>query len=228
MPLAYIGRVNEKVKRTVPAAIRVMLAISFGAGLFGLGCGGSPTAPERDQVFYLHDRGVIDKRYSWERYFAPLDQEESKILPRRVGVAVFEGDVRLSRPVDWYLRTADYTPERRMISWQSPRSFVFTIYETTDPVRVTWDALLERYEATAAKNGSTILAGRIPFSTANSQGREYVLKTAIPARPDLESFSHEIVVRSPNRVLIVQVVHGEHIEDAMTEIVDAARSMLVY
>ncbi len=223
---AYIERVNEKVKRNVSAALGVLVGFSTSAGLFG--CGGSPTAPERDQTFYLHERGVIDKRYSWERYFAPLDQEESKKLPRRVGVAVLDGDVRLSRPVDWYLRTADYTPERRMISWQSPRSFVFTIYEKVDPVRVTWDALLERYEADALKNGSTILAGRIPFSTANSQGREYILKTAIAARPDLESFAHEIVVRSPNRVLLVQVVHGEHIEDSMDEIVDAVRSMLVY
>ncbi len=224
--MAYIALVNADVKRTALAALGVIA--TSGAALALGGCGGSPTAPERDQVFYLHDRGVIDKRYSWERYFAPLDHEETKVLPRRVGVAVLDGDVRLSRPVDWYLRSADYTPERRFISWQSPRSFVFTIYERTDPVRVTWDDLLDRYEETAAKNGSQILAGRIPFSTSNVQGREYVLKTAIPARPDLESFAHEILVRSDQRVLLVQVVHGEHIDDAMNEIVDAVRSMLVY
>jgi hypothetical protein len=218
--------VNAGAKKTASAALGLVLGLA-GTGLV-TGCGGSPTAPDRDQVFYLHDRGVIDKRYSWERYFAPLDQAETTTLPRRVGVAVLEGDVRLSRPVDWYLRSADYTPERRFVSWQSPRSFTFTIFEKTDPVRVTWDALLDRYEANATKNGSEILAGRIPFSTANAQGREYVLKTAIPARPDLQALAHEIVVRSSNRVLLVQVVHGEHIDDAMNEIVDAVRSMLVY
>jgi hypothetical protein len=202
------------------------LAVSIPAVLAG--CGGSPTAPDRDQTFYLHERGVIDKRYSWERYFPPLDHEEDKRLPRRVGVAVLEGSVRLSRPIDWYLRSADYTPERRYISWQSPRSFVFSIYEKTDPVRVTWDVLLNKYEESAKKNGSQILAGRIPISTANAQGREYFLKTAITARPDLEAFAHEIVVRSPERVLLVQVVHPDNADDAMGEIVDALRSMLVY
>jgi hypothetical protein len=192
------------------------------------GCGGSPTAPDRDQVFYLHERGVIDKRYSWERYFPPLDRDVTKRLPRRVGVAVLEGDVRLSRPIDWYLRSADYTPEKRFISWQSPRSFVFSIYERTDPTRVTWDELLKRYEEHVGKNGSTILAGRIPLTTSNAQGREYFLKTAIPARPELDAFAHEIVVRSYNRVLLVQVVHGPGIEDAVDEVVDAVRSMLVY
>ena len=192
------------------------------------GCGGSPTAPDRDQTFYLHERGVIDKRYSWERYFPPLDHEESIRLPRRVGVAVLEGAVRLSRPIDWYLRSADYTPEKRFISWQSPRGFVFSVYEKIDPVRVTWDVLLHKYEESVAKNGSTILAARIPLTTANAQGREYFLKTAITARPDLEAFAHEIVVRSPNRVLIVQVVHGENIDDSLDEVIDAVRSMLVY
>lgn len=224
--MAYIAVVEPLVKSSTRAALGVIVAAGTLLGLGG--CGGSPTAPDRDQVFYLHDRGVVDKRYSWERYFAPLDFEQTRVLPRRVGVAVLDGDVRLSRPVDWVLRSADYTPERRYISWQSPRSFVFTIYERTDPVRVTWDALLERYEESVVKNGSQILAGRIPFSTANAQGREYILKTAIPSRPDLESFAHEVVVRSDERVLLVQVVHGEHVEDAMTEIVDAVRSMLVY
>ncbi len=192
------------------------------------GCGGSPTAPDRDQTFYLHERGVIDKRYSWERYFPPLDHEEDKRLPRRVGVAVLEGAVRLARPVDWYLRSADYTPEKRYISWQSPRGFVFSIYEKTDPVRVTWDVLLGHYEDSVGRNGSQILAARIPLTTANAQGREYFLKTNIAARPDLEAFAHEIVVRSPNRVLLVQVVHGENVDDQMDEMIDAIRSMLVY
>ncbi|HHH10680.1 MAG TPA: hypothetical protein ENK23_01200, partial [Sorangium sp.] len=94
-----------------------------------LGCGGTPTAPQEDETFYLHQRGVIDYRYTWERYFPRLDREPSGRLPQRVGVAVLDGDVAMSRPIDWYLRSADYSPEKRLISYQSPRQFVFNIYE---------------------------------------------------------------------------------------------------
>ncbi len=214
--------------RTTTGQWRAIAGSAALVAVVGQGCGGSPTAPDRDQVFYLHEKGVLDKRYSWERYYPPLDRVEDKHLPRRVGVAVLEGDVRFSRPVDWYLRTADYTPERRFISYQSPRQFVFNIYERTDPVGVTWDELLKRYEDSVEQNGSELLASRIPTSTSNAQGRSYFVKTPVPARPDLESFAHAILVRSSERVLLVQVVHGPDIDDFAGEIVDAVRSMLVY
>ncbi len=194
-----------------------------------VGCGGSPTAPERDQVFYLHERGVIDKRFSWERYFPPLDRESNVRLPRRLGVAVMEGDVRFSRPVDWYLRTADYTPERRLISYQSPRQFIFSIYERTDPPGVRWDDVLKRYEESVKKKGSRILASRIPFATANAQGRSYLIQTGIAAKPtNFQTFAHEVLIRSRQRVLLVQIVHGDKIDDSMDEMLDALKSMLVY
>jgi hypothetical protein len=193
-----------------------------------IGCGGSPSAPSEDEVFYLHQRGVIDKRFSWERYFPPLDREQTTRLPRRVGVSILEGDVRLSRPVDWYLRTADYTAEKRQISYQSPRQFVFNIYERTDSTRAPWVEVLSRYEEDVAKAGGTIMAGRIPVATANAQGRSYLIKTLIEARPAYNSFAHEIIVRSGNRILLVQIVHGEDIEASVDEMTDALRSMLVY
>jgi len=217
--VAYISFV-EKIAVTT-------LALALSATT--VACGGSPTAPERDQVFYLHARGVIDKNYSWERYFPPLDREPTARLARRVGVAVLDGDVRFSRPIDWYLRTADYTPERRQISYQSPRQFVFTIYEKTDPVEVTWGVLLDRYEEDVKNAGSQILSARVPVATANAQGRSYLLKTELPARPkNVETFAHEIMVRSDERILLVQVVHEQNIEPAIDEVVDALRSMLVY
>jgi hypothetical protein len=193
-----------------------------------VGCGGSPTAPVRDEVFYLHERGVIDPRFSWERYYPPLDRDETPRLPRRVGVAVLEGDVRFSRPIDWYLRTADYTPEQRQISYQSPRQFVFNIYELTDPPEEPWNEVLVRYEERVEKAGSKILAARVPTTTANAQGRSYLLKTGLPGRPELEAFAHEIVVRSPERILIVQIVHGQNIDGSVDEMLDALKSMLVY
>lgn len=192
-------------------------------------CGGSPTAPERDQVYYLHSRGVIDRSYSWERYFPPLDKEPTTRIPRRVGVAIFEGDVRFSRPVDWYLRTADYTPEQRQISYQSPRQFVFNIYERIDPPEATWKDVLERYEADVEEKGGQILAGRIPTATANAQGRSYLIKTAVEAKPDVfETFAHEVVIRTDDRVLLVQIVHSTDIETAVDEMAHALKSMRVY
>lgn len=192
-------------------------------------CGGSPTAPQDDVVYYLHDRGVIDRRYSWERYYPPLDREETVRVPRRVGVAIFDGDVRLSRPIDWYLRTADYTPERRFISYQSPRQFVFNIYERVDPVEETWNEVLKRYEEDVDKLGSQIVAGRIPVATANAQGRSYLLKTNLEAKPEpFGTMAHEIIVRTNNRVMLVQVVHGDHIDDSIDEMTSALRSILIY
>jgi hypothetical protein len=194
-----------------------------------IGCGGSPTAPDRDEVFYLHERGVIDRRFSWERYFPPLDRDAQGRLPRRVGVAVFEGDVRFSRPIDWYMRTADYAPEQRFISYQSPRQFVFNIFERVDPPEEKWDEVLKRYEEDAAKTGSEIVAGRIPTATANAQGRSYLVKTPLESKPEpYETYGHEIIVRSPKRVLLVQILHGESVDASIDEMTAALRSMLVY
>ena len=194
-----------------------------------LGCGGSPTAPDRDEVFYLHARGVIDKRFSWERYYPPLDRDATERLPKRVGVAVFDGDVRFSRPMDWYLRTADNTPEKRQISYQSPRQFIFTIYERTDPTEETWAETLARYEETVKQKGSAIKAGRLPIATANAQGRSYLVDTVIESKPEnYSATAHEILVRSNNRILLVQIIHDEDIEASVDEMVDAVRSMLVY
>src|SRR4051812_133251 len=90
---------------------------NFSSGLLALaalvliaGCGGSPTAPARDDVFYLHGGGVIDRNYSWETYFKQLDRQADDRTPRTVGVGVLNGDVRFGRPIDWYIRAADYTP----------------------------------------------------------------------------------------------------------------------
>lgn len=204
-----------------------LLAVVLGAST--LACGGSPTAPQEDQVYYLHARGVIDRRFSWERYYPPLDREQTARLPRRVGVSIFEGDVRLSRPVDWYLRSADYTPEARVISYQSPRQFVFNIYERVDPPEEKWDEVLKRYEQDVEAKGSQILAARIPVATANAQGRSYVIKTNLEAKPKpFGTVAHEVVVRSSNRIMLVQIVHNDNISTSVDEMTTALRSMLVY
>jgi hypothetical protein len=171
---------------------------------------------------------VIDARYSWERYFPPLDRDETPVVPRRVGVAIFDGDVRFSRPVDWYLRTADYSPEQRQISYQSPRQFVFNIYERTDPPEATWEEVLSRYEEDVETAGGKILAGRIPTAAANAQGRSYLIQTPVEAKPAYDAYAHEIIVRSRGRILLVQIVHGEEISTSVDEMTAALKSILVY
>ena len=192
------------------------------------GCGGSASAPKQDEVFYLHGGGVIDKNYGWEVYFPPLNQDATAKLPRIVGVGVLEGDVRFARPLDWSIRSADYTAEKRFISYQSPRQFIFSIYERVDPPEDTWPEVLKRYEGDVDEQGSDVLAARLPIATANSQGRTYLLKTRVPAKPDYLGYSHEILVRNGRRVLLVQIVHGENIEASADEMIAAVKSMTVY
>jgi hypothetical protein len=192
------------------------------------GCGGSPTAPQRDDVFYLHGGGVVDKNTSLEQYFPPLNQKETPRTPRIVGVGILNGDVRFGRPIDWYIRGADYSPEHRFISYQSPRQFLFTIIERVDSPEETWTDVLRRYEADVQQEGSQFLAARMPVGTANTQGRGYILKTRVPARPDFNGFTHEFLIRSEHRLLLVQVAHGDNIDAMADEIATAFKSIVAY
>ena len=205
-------------------AAAAVLAVSAGLG----GCGGSPTAPQQDEIFYLHGGGVIDRNASWEVYFPKLDRPASTRVPKMYGVGVLEGDVRFSRPSDWYIRSADYGPERRFISYQSPRQFLFSIYERVDPPDDTWPDVMDRYEDDVEQQGSSILASRMPVATANAQGRSYVIKTKVQGKPPYSAYAHEILVRSGRRVLLVQIVHREELESIADEIAAAFGSMIVY
>jgi hypothetical protein len=206
----------------------VALALAASA-VFAAGCGGSPSAPKTDEVFYLHGGGVIDKDKSWEVYFPKLDKEKTVTLPRFVGVGVLDGDVRFSRPIDWTIRDASYTPERRFIQYQSPRQFTFSIYERVDPNREPWSEVLKRYEEETRGQGATLLANRQPIGTANSQGRAYLMRTTVKAKPKpYEAFSTEILVRSEERVLLVQIVHRGHIDPIGEEVSQAVSSLVVY
>src|SRR5689334_617044 len=203
--------------------------LALAAMVSTLGCGGSSTAPSRDEVFYLHSgTGIIDKNATWETYFKPLDLPAGARTPRMVGVGVLKGDVRLGRPIDWFIRSADYTPQRRYISYQSPRQFLFSIYERIDSPEDTWTDVLRRYESDVQGQGSQILAARMPIATANTQGRGYVVKTKVPAKPDALTYSREILIRSPRRLMLVQVVHGENIEAIEDEIAAVLKTIVVY
>jgi len=203
------------------------LAAALLAGLTA--CGGSPSAPAQDQIFYLHGGGVVDKSHSWETYFKPLDQPANERNPRIVGVGVLVGDVRLGRPIDWYVRGADYSPHHRFISYQSPRQFIFSIYERIDSPQDTWTDVERRYEADVAAQGSQILAGRMPVATANTQGREYMLRTKVPAKPEYLNNAREVLIRGEHRLMLVQVVHtGESVEPIEDEVAAVLKSITVY
>lgn len=218
------SRLRPSPRATIPGA-----ALLAGLAVSAVGCGGSPTAPAQDQVFYLHGGGVIDRNYSWETYFKPLDQPATERNPRIVGVGVLSGDVRLGRPIDWYVRTADHSPQHRFISYQSPRQFIFSIYERIDSTQDTWTDVQRRYEADVASQGSQILAGRMPVATANTQGRAYVLKTKVPAKPEYQNNSREVLIRGEHRLMLVQVVHtGDSVEPIEDEIATVLKSITVY
>jgi len=202
------------------------LALALAASV-ATGCGGSPTAPKGDEVFYLHGGGVIDKNRSWEVYYPKLDRPSTPRVSRMVGVAVLDGDVHFARPVDWTLRDADYTPEHRFISYQSPRQFTFSIYERVDPDRDTWTDVERRYEEEVGKQGAKILASRIPVGTANAQGRSYILESTIKTRPEFKGLATEILLRSDRRVLLVQVVHPGNLEPLADEVAAALSTMVV-
>ncbi|XXT15148.1 hypothetical protein WME94_33350 [Sorangium sp. So ce429] len=193
------------------------------------GCGGSPTAPRQDDVFYLHGAaGALSKDSSFEVYFPPLDAPATQRVPRRIGVGLMNGDVRMSRPMDWNVGGADYTPERRFITYQSPRQFLFSIYERIDSPEDPWPDVLKRYEADLEEQGAQILSGRAPVATANTQGRSYLVKAKIPSKPVSEAFAHEVLVRSPRRVLLVQIVHHQNVDANADEITAALQSLTVY
>jgi hypothetical protein len=197
------------------------------AALFA-GCGGAPTAPSQDEVFYLHGAGLLDKNYSYEVYFPPLDAPQTERVPKIVGVGILNGDVRMGRPIDWYVRSADYSPQNRFISYQSPRQFLFSIFERIDNPEDPWPDVLKRYEEDLDAQGGKIMAARGPISTANAQGRSYYVKTSVRSKPPYEAYAHEILIRSEHRVLLVQIVHQANVEAGVDEMVAALNSIVVY
>ena len=206
----------------------LLFRLAIPLGLTLAGCGGAPTAPGHDDVFYLHGGGVVDRTKSWEAYYPRFDHDKTDRLPRMVGVGIFDGDVRFARPTDWSIRDADYTMEHRFIAYQSPRQFTFSVFERVDPDQDPWPAVEKRYEQDTTDQGSDILASRIPVATANSQGRAYLLHTRVRAKPDFEGYATEILVRNGTRVLLVQIVHRQDIESIADEVTAALSSMIVY
>ncbi len=171
---------------------------------------------------------MLDGDTTYEVHFKPLDAPATSRTPRVVGVGVFDGDIRLGRPIDWNLRAASKLPGQRFIAYQSPRQFLFSIYERFDHPQEPWPDVLLRYERDLEAQGAQIVSARMPIATANAQGRGYFLKTKVPAKPDYVAYSHEYLVRTDARVLLVQVVHAESIEPIADEVAQVLASLTAY
>ena len=139
--------------------------------------------------------------------------------PRIVGVGVMNGDVRLGRPIDWYVRAADYTPQHRLISYQSPRQFLFSIFERIDSPEDTWTDVERRYEADVAAEGSH--HPRRPHAGGHRQHagpRLHPQDAASRPAPEYQNYAHEVLIRGDHRLMLVQIIHGENVEAIEDEI----------
>ena len=95
--------------------------------------------------------------------------------------------------------------------------------------RDTWTDVERRYEADVTAEGSTILAGRMPVGTANTQGRAYFIKTKVPAKPEYQNFAREVLIRGDHRLMLVQVIHtGENVDAIEDEVAAVLKSITVY
>jgi len=123
-----------------------------------------------------------------------------------VGVSLFGGSTRVSRPKDWALRRAALGDHTGYVEYVSPRGFLFSIYERADSAG-SFEDIDRRYEedVTAVK-GQTLSKG-VPMATANAQGRAYLVERKVPgARAPYVNTSREILLRGAHRVVLVQVV----------------------
>ena len=68
----------------------------------------------------------------------------------------------------------------------------------------------------------------MPVGTANTQGRAYVIRTKVPARPEYQNYAHEMLIRGDHRLMLVQVIHGESVEPIEDEVAAVLKSITVY
>jgi hypothetical protein len=185
--------------------VALWMALAVGS----LACGSSPPSEAtQNPVFYeyrLGGRGLAG-RLEWP--YSPLDQAKTPSLPEFKGVAVLGRKVRLSRPAGWVIRSGSAQPGRRYIEYVSPKQYIFSLYERSDPPGATWPSVLQRYEAELRRSRARVIARSIPMATFNAQGRQYVVErtVAAPGAPFV-NLSREFLVRNRRRVVLVQVVH---------------------
>jgi hypothetical protein len=146
----------------------------------------------------------------FEQRYRPLDLAEASPNPEYIGVTVVRGGVHLSRPKNWTIREASNEPGHAFIQYISPNAYSFSIYERPDSTSDLWRDILQRYEDDVNAAEAKIIGGRVPFATAQGQGRAFTIerKVAAAKRPFM-SRSREILLRGDHRIVLIQLVHQD-------------------
>lgn len=172
-----------------------------------LGCGGASDAT-KNRTFY--DWSLGDGSQQFERPYPRLDWPENASDRTFLGVSVLEDRVHFSRPRSWRLRNASNRPEEPYIHYISPNAYSFAIHQRRDPPEDPWREILARYEADVESVGAKIVGGWVPVATANGQGRAFTIERDVEsAKHPLSSRSRELLVKSGEMVVLVQIVHQE-------------------
>jgi len=172
-----------------------------------LGCGGANEA-SKNRTFY--DWSLGDGTRSFEQEYPPLDWPENAARPDFIGVQVLDGGVRFSRPRNWLVRGASSRPGEPYIQYVSPNAYGFAIYQRKDPPGDEWKEILGRYEADVKAVGARMIGQRVPMATYWGQGRAYsIVRDVEAAKAPLLGQSREMVIRSQNRIVLVQIVSQE-------------------
>lgn len=201
---------RNREEATLDSMILRALPLVASVGLFGLGCaGGPPKSALENRTFYAYDDAPTSSgRNPFESPYPALDAKPSGGAPAYVGVAILGGTVRLSRPAGWRIRRASLAEGRRYVEYVSPEEYLFAIYERSDAAGAPWREVLGRYEEDAKAKGAELLGARIAVATWNTQGKEYVVKRTVRGqRAPFTSLSREFLLRSENRVDLVEIVH---------------------
>ncbi|MBN2194445.1 MAG: hypothetical protein JW751_16630 [Polyangiaceae bacterium] len=201
----------------------------FGAAVL-FGCKSIPV-PEafENRVFYEYGDISAQQLAEYERPYPPLDHDQEPPSVSFIGVQVLGGTVRFSRPTSWVIRNASNEPAKRFIEYVSPSQLVFTISEQVESPEEPWSFILDRYQAAAEKAGAKIESEPFPNATWNAQARGFRVRRYVRApKAPFETACLEYIVRSDNRVLLVQIVHQDQtVKPVQDEVMRAFTSMQV-
>lgn len=193
-----------------PAVTSVCL---LGGLLAGTGCSSGPARVAlENKVFYEYGLGTSVDPQAFEKAHPPLDlaKQEKEKLPEYMGVAILGGTVKISRPKEWIIRNASNATGGRFVQYLSRNQYIFSVYERPDRPDDLWRDILGRYEEDVKGAGAEIVGPRVPMASWNAQGRGFVVKRQVQAaKAPLVNLCHEYLLRSPKRVVLVQIVHPE-------------------
>jgi hypothetical protein len=116
-------------------------------------------------------------------------------------------------------------PERRYVEYVSPNEYMVAVYELLESPLDPWREVEGRYEEGAKKAGADIVGERVPMATENAQGRAYLVRRPVAAaKGPLVNYSNEYLLRSDNRIVLVQIVHhGEKlapVDDELRRVIE--------